>query len=41
MIEKALQPLLQRHSPSRSQIRFWVVHPGGGRVIGRVQKHFE
>ena len=41
MIEKALQPLLQRHGLSRSQIRFWVVHPGGRRVIDRVQKHFE
>lgn len=40
MIEKALQPLLQRHGLSRSQIRFWVVHPGGRKVIDRVQKHF-
>ena len=40
MIESALQPLLQRHGLSRSQIRFWVVHPGGRRVIDRVQKHF-
>ena len=40
MIEKALQQLLQRHGLSRSQIRFWVVHPGGRRVIDRVQKHF-
>ena len=40
MIEKALQPLLQRHGISRAQIRFWVVHPGGRKVIDRVQKHF-
>lgn len=40
MIEKALQQLLQRHGLARSQIRFWVVHPGGRRVIDRVQKHF-
>ena len=40
MIEKALQPLLRRHGLSRSQIRFWIVHPGGRRVIDRVQKHF-
>jgi polyketide synthase Type III len=40
MIERALQPLLQRHGLSRSQVRFWVVHPGGQRVIDRVQKHF-
>jgi predicted naringenin-chalcone synthase len=40
MIEKALQPLLERHGLSRSQVRFWVVHPGGRKVIDRVQKHF-
>ena len=40
MIEKALQPLLQRHGLSRSQIRFWVVHPGGRKVIDRVQNYF-
>ena len=39
MIEKGLQPLLQRHGLSRSQIRFWALHPGGRRVIDRVQKH--
>ena len=40
LIETALQQLLQRHGLSRSQIRFWVVHPGGRRVIDNVQKHF-
>jgi alkylresorcinol/alkylpyrone synthase/polyketide synthase Type III len=40
MIETALQQLLQRHALSRSRIRFWVVHPGGRRVIDNVQKHF-
>jgi 3,5-dihydroxyphenylacetyl-CoA synthase len=40
MIEKALQRLLQRHGLSQSLIRFWVVHPGGRKVIDRVQKHF-
>lgn len=40
MIETALQPLLQRHGLSRSHIRFWVVHPGGRKVIDNVQKHF-
>ena len=40
MIEQALQPLLQRHGLSRSQIGFWVVHPGGRKVIDNVQKHF-
>ncbi len=35
-----LQQLLQRHGLSRSRIRFWVVHPGGRKVIDNVQKHF-
>ena len=39
MIETALQPLLERHGLSRSHIRFWVVHPGGRKVID-VQQHF-
>jgi alkylresorcinol/alkylpyrone synthase len=40
MIEKALRPLLQRHGLSQPQIRFWVVHPGGRKVIDNVQRHF-
>jgi predicted naringenin-chalcone synthase len=40
MIEAALQQLLQRHGLRRSSIRFWVVHPGGRKVIDNVQKHF-
>jgi 3,5-dihydroxyphenylacetyl-CoA synthase len=40
IIEKALQPLLTRHELSQSQIRFWVVHPGGRKVIDNVQQHF-
>ena len=40
MIEKALQPLLARHGLSQSQIRFWVVHPGGRKVIDNVQRFF-
>jgi polyketide synthase Type III len=40
MIETALQQLLQRHGLSRSRIGFWVVHPGGRKVIDNVQKHF-
>jgi alkylresorcinol/alkylpyrone synthase len=40
MIEKALQQLLQRHGLSRSDVRFWIVHPGGRKVIDNVQKHF-
>jgi 3,5-dihydroxyphenylacetyl-CoA synthase len=41
MIERALQPLLQRHGLSQSHIRFWVIHPGGRKVIENVQRHFE
>jgi 3,5-dihydroxyphenylacetyl-CoA synthase len=40
MIEKALQQLLRRHALSQSDVRFWVVHPGGRKVIDNVQKHF-
>ena len=40
IIEKALQPLLQRHGLSQSQIRFWIVHPGGRKVIDNVKRHF-
>jgi 3,5-dihydroxyphenylacetyl-CoA synthase len=40
MIETALQQLLRRHGLSQSDIRFWVVHPGGRKVIDNVQKHF-
>jgi predicted naringenin-chalcone synthase len=41
MIEKALQRLLQRHGLSRSEIRFWVVHPGGRKVINSVQEYLK
>jgi 3,5-dihydroxyphenylacetyl-CoA synthase len=40
MIETALQQLLRRQGLSQSDIRFWVVHPGGRKVIDNVQKHF-
>jgi 3,5-dihydroxyphenylacetyl-CoA synthase len=40
MIETALQQLLRRHGLAQSNIRFWVVHPGGRKVIDNVQKHF-
>jgi 3,5-dihydroxyphenylacetyl-CoA synthase len=40
-IEEALQPLLRRHGLSQSDVRFWVVHPGGRKVIDNVQKHFD
>jgi polyketide synthase Type III len=40
LIEKALDQLLQRRGLSRSDIRFWAVHPGGRKVIDNVQEHF-
>lgn len=40
MIETALLQLLRRQRLSQSDIRFWVVHPGGRKVIDNVQKHF-
>ena len=41
LIETALQQLLQRRGLSHSDIRFWVVHPGGRKVIDNVQEHFD
>lgn len=40
MIETALSRLLNRHGLSTSDIRFWIVHPGGRKVLDNVQKHF-
>jgi predicted naringenin-chalcone synthase len=40
MIETALLQMLRRQRISQSDIRFWVVHPGGRKVIDNVQKHF-
>jgi polyketide synthase Type III len=40
MVETALQQLLNRHGLSRSRIDFWVVHPGGRKVIDHIQRHF-
>ena len=40
MIERALRQLFERHELSRSHVRFWIVHPGGRKVIDNVQKHF-
>lgn len=39
LIEGALRPLLARNNLCHSDIRFWVIHPGGRRVIDSVQKH--
>lgn len=40
MIATALQHLLERHSLVRSDIRFWVVHPGGRKILDNIQRHF-
>jgi predicted naringenin-chalcone synthase len=40
MIEQALQPLFGRHGLSQSDVRFWIVHPGGRKVIDSVQEYF-
>jgi len=39
MIANALDPLLRRNGLRRSDIRFWVAHPGGRKVIDEVKKH--
>jgi predicted naringenin-chalcone synthase len=39
MIERVLDPLLERNALGRADIRFWVAHPGGRKVIENVQKH--
>jgi alkylresorcinol/alkylpyrone synthase len=41
MIEKALERLLHRHGLSRSDIRFWVLHPGGRKVIDDLQLYLD
>ncbi len=38
MIERAIDPLLARNGLVRSDVRFWVAHPGGRKVIDNVQK---
>lgn len=38
LIQGALTPLLARHGLHQSDIRFWVVHPGGSKVLDAVQK---
>jgi 3,5-dihydroxyphenylacetyl-CoA synthase len=39
MIANAVDPLLRRNGLLRSDIRFWVAHPGGRKVIDEVQKY--
>jgi polyketide synthase Type III len=38
LIQGALTPLLARHGLRQSDIRFWVAHPGGNKVLDTVQK---
>ncbi len=40
MLERAVTPLLARHGLKREDIRFWVAHPGGRKVVDNLQKHF-
>ena len=40
MIERSLGPLLERNGLRQDDIRFWVAHPGGRKVIDNVQEHF-
>lgn len=39
MIEKCLQGILQPHGLRREDIRFWVLHPGGRKVIDAASKY--
>lgn len=39
MIEKCLHDLLEPHGLSREDIRFWVLHPGGRKVIDAASKY--
>ncbi len=39
MLQSALEVLLQRNSLNRSDIGFWIAHPGGRKVLDNVQKH--
>jgi alkylresorcinol/alkylpyrone synthase len=38
LIARAVDPLLGRNGLARSDIRFWVMHPGGRKVIDNVQR---
>jgi predicted naringenin-chalcone synthase len=39
LLQNALAALLKRHSLEKSDIRFWIAHPGGRKVIDNVQEH--
>ena len=38
-VERALDTLLSRNKLMRADVRFWIVHPGGRRVIDNIQQH--
>lgn len=38
MVERALDALLRPRGLTRSDIRFWIMHPGGRKVIDKVQE---
>jgi predicted naringenin-chalcone synthase len=39
LIERALDALLKRNRLNRTDVRFWIAHPGGRKVIDNLQKH--
>lgn len=39
LIERALDALLKRNHLNRADVRFWIAHPGGRKVIDNLQKH--
>ena len=39
MIERAVDRLLTRNRMRRTDVRFWIAHPGGRKVIDNVQSH--
>jgi polyketide synthase Type III len=39
LMERALDALLKRNCLHRADVRFWIAHPGGRKVIDNVQNH--
>lgn len=39
LLEKAIGGILERNSLKRSDIRFWIAHPGGRKVIDNIQEY--
>lgn len=39
LLQNAIEAMLPRHSLTPSDIRFWIAHPGGRKVLDNVQKH--